>query len=103
MNWTAFTALTAGLLGGILGYLLTREVVRNVGVPVDERGNEIARLAAARTLEVVLLMVVVALVLQPFSREGFPLHGNHVRFAGSDLLWEPRVEGILWKKDVRSP
>jgi len=61
MNWAAFTMLVAGFFGGILGYLLTRGVVKNVGVPMDERGNEIAKLAAARTLEVVLLMVVLSL------------------------------------------
>ncbi len=61
MNWTALVALVAGFFGGILGYLLTRGVVKNVGVPMDERGNEIAKLAAARTLELILLTNVVFL------------------------------------------
>ncbi len=61
MNWTPVVALTAGFIGGILGYLLTRGVVKNIGVPTDERGNEIAKLAAARTLELVLLTNVVLL------------------------------------------
>jgi len=56
-----FMLFLVGLIGGILGYLLTREVVKNVGIPLDERGNEIAKLAAARTLEVVLLTVVLIL------------------------------------------
>jgi len=61
MNWLPVIALTAGFLGGALGYLLTRGVVKSVGIPLDERGNEIAKLAAARTLEAVLLMIVVFL------------------------------------------
>ncbi|ASJ00887.1 DUF2178 domain-containing protein [Thermococcus gorgonarius] len=61
MNWAAFVVLLAGFIGGILGYLLTRGVVKNIGVPMDERGNEIAKLAAARTLELVLLADVVLL------------------------------------------
>ncbi|WP_010478562.1 DUF2178 domain-containing protein [Thermococcus zilligii] len=61
MDWAAFVALAAGFIGGILGYLLTREIVKNIGVPPDERGNEIAKLAAARTLELVLLTDVVLL------------------------------------------
>ncbi len=58
--------LVTGFIGGVLGYLLTRGVVKNVGVPMDERGNEIAKIAAARTLEVVLLVVVVALYYSLF-------------------------------------
>lgn len=61
MGWMALVTLVAGFFGGALGYLLTRGVVKNVGVPMDERGNEIAKLAASRTLEVVLLAVVLAL------------------------------------------
>ncbi len=61
MNGTAVIVLVAGFFGGVLGYLLTRGVVKNVGVPLDERGNEITKLAAARTLEVVLLTVVLSL------------------------------------------
>ncbi len=61
MNGTAFMALSAGFFGGILGYLLTRGVIKNVGVPMDERGNEIAKLAAARTLEAVLLAIGISL------------------------------------------
>ena len=53
--------LVAGFIGGILGYLLTMGVVKNVGIPFDERSNEIAKIAAARTLEVALLTVVLAL------------------------------------------
>ncbi|MDV3103566.1 DUF2178 domain-containing protein [Thermococcus waiotapuensis] len=61
MDWAAFVALAAGFIGGILGYLLTRGIVEDIGVPLDERGNEIAKLAAARTLELVLLTDAVLL------------------------------------------
>ena len=61
MGEPALVYLAVGILGGVLGYLLTRGVVKNVGIPTDERGNEIAKVAAARTLEVVLLVTVVSL------------------------------------------
>ena len=66
MTWETLMIIVAGFIGGILGYLLTRGVVKNVGLPFDERGNEIAKIAAARTLEVVLLTVVIALYYSLF-------------------------------------
>lgn len=61
MNELAVVSLGFGILGGIVGYFLTREVVTNIGVPMDERGAEIAKLAALKTLEFVLLVTVVSL------------------------------------------
>ncbi|WP_297491217.1 DUF2178 domain-containing protein [Thermococcus sp.] len=72
MSWTALVALVAGFFGGILGYLLTRGVVKSVGVPMDERGNEIAKLAAARTLELVLLTDVVFLYYSIIAAKDAP-------------------------------
>jgi len=52
------------LLGGLaLGYFMTRTMLEDIGVPPDERAREIAKLSAMRTLELVLLVDVVALLV----------------------------------------
>ncbi|WP_297507511.1 DUF2178 domain-containing protein [Thermococcus sp.] len=59
--------LTLALLGvlvggGLLGYFLAKIAMENTGVPLDERGLEISKLAAMRTLELVLFVTVVLLL-----------------------------------------
>ncbi len=61
MNELALVSLVALIGGGFLGYFMTRIVVENTGVPLDERGLEISKLAAMRTLELVLLVAVLSL------------------------------------------
>jgi hypothetical protein len=60
VNELAVVSLGFGILGGVIGYFLTREVVKNIGVPMDERRGEIAKLAALKTLEFVLLVTVLS-------------------------------------------
>lgn len=61
MNELVLVSLVALIGGGFLGYFMTRIVVENTGVPLDERGLEISKLAAMRTLELVLLVAVLSL------------------------------------------
>ena len=62
MNELALVSLAALIGGGLLGYFMTRVIVENTGVPLDERGLEISKLAAMRTLELVLFVAVVLLL-----------------------------------------
>ncbi|ACJ16840.1 hypothetical protein TON_1350 [Thermococcus onnurineus NA1] len=61
MNELALVSLVALIGGGFLGYFMMRTIVENTGVPIDERGLEISKLAAMRTLELVLLVTVLSL------------------------------------------
>ncbi|CAD5244851.1 DUF2178 domain-containing protein [Thermococcus camini] len=61
MNELALISLVALIGGGLLGHFMTRTIVRDIGLPPDERAFEITKLSAARTLELVLLVTVAAL------------------------------------------
>jgi len=61
MNGLLIVFLAALIGGGALGYFMTRLLVREIGIPADERGLEIDKLAAVRTLELVLAVDVAAL------------------------------------------
>ncbi|WP_258083823.1 DUF2178 domain-containing protein [Thermococcus thermotolerans] len=61
MNELVLVILVALLGGGLLGYFMTRTMVEGIGVPPDERAFEIAKLSAAKTLELVLAVDIVAL------------------------------------------
>ncbi|NJE54007.1 DUF2178 domain-containing protein [Thermococcus sp. 21S9] len=51
-----------GIIGGMLmGYFMTRTMLKDIGIPPDERAKEIAKLSAVRTLELVFLVDVIAL------------------------------------------
>ncbi|NJE09466.1 DUF2178 domain-containing protein [Thermococcus sp. MAR1] len=60
MNELILVSLVALIGGGLLGHFMTRTMM-SIGVPPDERAFEIAKLSAARTLELVLLVTVAAL------------------------------------------
>ncbi|WP_297499377.1 DUF2178 domain-containing protein [Thermococcus sp.] len=62
MNELALMSLMALIGGGLLGYFMRKTIVENTGVPLDERGLEISKLAAMRTLELVLFVTVVLLL-----------------------------------------
>ncbi|USS41413.1 DUF2178 domain-containing protein [Thermococcus aggregans] len=61
MNELIIVFIVALVGGGVLGYFMTRLFVKEIGAPPDERGLEIAKLAAMRTLELVLAVDVAAL------------------------------------------
>ncbi len=61
MESLVVASLLALIGGGLLGYFMTRTVVKNIGLPPDERGMEIAKLSAMRTLELVLFVTVASL------------------------------------------
>ncbi|NJD98347.1 DUF2178 domain-containing protein [Thermococcus sp. LS1] len=66
MNELALISLVSIAVGGILGYFLSREIVTNIGIPPDERAEEISKRAAMKTLELVLLVTVVSLYYYAF-------------------------------------
>ncbi|NJE04437.1 DUF2178 domain-containing protein [Thermococcus sp. MV11] len=61
MNELALVSLIALIGGGLFGYFMTRTTVNNIGFPLDERAEEIAKISAMRTLELVLLVTVISL------------------------------------------
>ncbi|NJE29716.1 DUF2178 domain-containing protein [Thermococcus sp. 18S1] len=61
MEGLVIVSLFALLGGGLLGYFMTRTIAENTGLLPDERGMEIAKLSAMRTLELVLFVTVAAL------------------------------------------
>ena len=61
MNELLLVSLFALLGGLLLGRFITRTMIKDIGVPPDERAEEIAKLSAMKTLELVLLVDVVAL------------------------------------------
>jgi uncharacterized membrane protein len=61
MNKLVLVSLIALIGGGFLGYFMTRAVMNNIGFPLDERAEEIAKTSAMRTLELVLLVTVISL------------------------------------------
>ncbi|ASJ13073.1 DUF2178 domain-containing protein [Thermococcus thioreducens] len=61
MNELALISLVAVVGGGVLGYFMIRTIMKDIGVPTDERAFEIAKLSAVKTLKLVLFVTVAAL------------------------------------------
>jgi uncharacterized protein YneF (UPF0154 family) len=61
MNELIIIAVVSLVGGAVLGAWMTRLMLREIGVPPDERAREIGKMAALRTWELVLIVDVVML------------------------------------------
>lgn len=61
MNELAIVAVVSLIGGGILGALITRVMLKEVGFPPDERAMEIDKRTALKTLELVMIVDIVLL------------------------------------------
>ncbi|WP_457751752.1 DUF2178 domain-containing protein [Thermococcus sp.] len=66
MDSEVYISLLAFVAGVIFYLLTTREIMKNLGFDADERAFEVAKLSAMRTLELVLLIVVVEIFYSSF-------------------------------------
>ncbi|NJF24728.1 DUF2178 domain-containing protein [Thermococcus sp. Bubb.Bath] len=94
--------VAVSIVGGVLpGVLMTRVMLREIGVPPDERALEIDKRTALKTLEAVTVVDVILRYYHWFITKKQRRQGhNDPDNLYDSILWHLDIQGVLRQEDV---